>query len=82
MLMYRLAILIFLLATLAVAGKDPRLYASAEQGQRAVEFPLERMTRLLCEALELLPASAGTASAKGATSASGEPSKTTPSATG
>jgi creatinine amidohydrolase len=39
---------------LAVAGKDPRMYASAEQGQLAVEFQLERMTRLLHEALETI----------------------------
>jgi len=37
---------------LAVAGRDPRLYASAEQGQKAVEFQLERMTRLLRKSLE------------------------------
>jgi creatinine amidohydrolase/Fe(II)-dependent formamide hydrolase-like protein len=37
---------------LAVAGKDPRLFASAEQGQSAVEFQLERMTKLLREALQ------------------------------
>jgi creatinine amidohydrolase len=37
---------------LAVAGRDPRIYASAEQGQLAVEFQLERMTRLLHKALE------------------------------
>lgn len=36
---------------LAVAGRDPRLYASAEQGHRAVEFQLERMTELLRKAL-------------------------------
>ena len=36
---------------LAVAGRDPRLYASAAQGQKAVEFQLERMARLLREAL-------------------------------
>lgn len=39
---------------LAVAGKDPRLYASAEQGQKAVEFQKERMTRLLTQALQSL----------------------------
>jgi creatinine amidohydrolase len=39
---------------LAVAGLDPRLYASAEQGQRAVEFQLERMTRLLQKALKTI----------------------------
>ena len=39
---------------LAVAGKDPRLYASAEQGQRAVEFQLERMTQVLNQALDSL----------------------------
>jgi creatinine amidohydrolase len=39
---------------LAVAGRDPRLYASAEQGQRAVEFQMERMTRLLRKALGTL----------------------------
>lgn len=38
----------------AVAGKDPRLYASAEQGQRAVEFQLERMMEVLREALDSL----------------------------
>jgi creatinine amidohydrolase/Fe(II)-dependent formamide hydrolase-like protein len=38
---------------LAIAGRDPRLYASAEQGQRAVEFQLERMTRLLHKSLEI-----------------------------
>ncbi len=36
---------------LAVAGRDPRLYASAEQGQKAVEFQLERMTILLRKSL-------------------------------
>jgi creatinine amidohydrolase len=36
---------------LAVAGRDPRLYASAEQGQKAVEYQLERMAKLLREAL-------------------------------
>lgn len=39
---------------LAVAGLDPRLYASAEQGQKAVEFQLERMTQLLRKALETI----------------------------
>jgi creatinine amidohydrolase len=39
---------------LAVAGRDPRLYASAEQGQKAVEFQLERMARLLRESLDSL----------------------------
>ena len=39
---------------LAVAGKDPRLFASAEQGQRAVEFQLERMTQLLRKSLETI----------------------------
>lgn len=39
---------------LAVAGRDPRLYASAEQGQRAVEFQMERMAKLLREALGTL----------------------------
>lgn len=39
---------------LAVAGKDPRIYASAEQGQRAVEFQLERMTQVLRQALDSL----------------------------
>ena len=36
---------------LAVAGRDPRLYASAEQGQKAVEYQLTRMAKLLREAL-------------------------------
>ncbi len=39
---------------LAVAGKDPRIHASAEQGQRAVEFQLERMTKLLREAMQTI----------------------------
>ena len=39
---------------LAVAGRDPRLYASAEQGQKAVEFQLERMAKLLREALDMM----------------------------
>lgn len=39
---------------LAVAGKDPRLYASAELGYKAVEFQKERMTRLLKQALDSL----------------------------
>lgn len=39
---------------LAVAGLDPRLYASAEQGQKAVEFQLERMIQLLRKALETI----------------------------
>ena len=39
---------------LAVAGKDPRIYASAELGQRAVEFQLERMTQVLEQALDSL----------------------------
>ena len=39
---------------LAVAGSDPRIHASAEQGQRAVEFQLERMERLLGQALDSL----------------------------
>jgi creatinine amidohydrolase len=39
---------------LAVAGRDPRLYASAEQGERAVAFQLERMTALLHNALETI----------------------------
>jgi len=38
----------------AVAGRDPRIFASAEQGQRAVEFQLERMTEVLREALEII----------------------------
>ena len=37
---------------LAVAGKDPRIYASAEQGQRAVEYQLERMEQVLQQALD------------------------------
>ena len=37
---------------LAVAGRDPRLHASADQGQRAVDFQLERMTKLLQKALK------------------------------
>lgn len=37
---------------LAVAGRDPRLFASAEQGQRAHEFQLKRMAEVLREALE------------------------------
>jgi creatinine amidohydrolase len=39
---------------LAVAGKDPRIYASAELGQRAVEYQLERMTKVLKQALDSL----------------------------
>ena len=39
-------------ARMAVAGRDPRLFASAEQGQKAVEFQLERMAKLLREALD------------------------------
>ena len=39
---------------LAVAGRDPRLYASAEQGQKAVDYQLERMARLLREALDMM----------------------------
>jgi len=39
---------------LAVAGKDPRIFASAEQGRRAVEFQLERMTQVLKQALDSL----------------------------
>ena len=39
---------------LAVAGRDPRLNASAEQGQKAVEFQLERMAKLLREALDTM----------------------------
>ena len=39
---------------LAVAGKDPRLYASAELGHKTVEFQKERMTRLLKQALDSL----------------------------
>jgi creatinine amidohydrolase/Fe(II)-dependent formamide hydrolase-like protein len=39
---------------LAVAGKDPRRFASPEQGQRAVEFQLERMARLLRKSLETI----------------------------
>jgi creatinine amidohydrolase len=37
---------------LAVAGRDPRLYASADLGQKAVEYQLERMAKLLHEALD------------------------------
>ncbi|RLD72760.1 MAG: hypothetical protein DRI98_01080 [Bacteroidetes bacterium] len=62
---------------LAVAGKDPRLFASAEQGQSAVEFQLERMTKLLREALQrILPASTGTSASKGAASSTSETSET------
>lgn len=39
---------------LAVAGRDPRLYASSEQGERAVEYQLERMTKLLSKSLETI----------------------------
>jgi creatinine amidohydrolase len=39
---------------LAVAGQDPRLYASAELGQKAVEFQKERMARVLKKALNSL----------------------------
>ena len=39
---------------LAVIGRDPRLYASAEQGKKAVEFQLERMTKLLRKSLETI----------------------------
>lgn len=41
---------------LAVAGKDPRIYASADLGQRAVEFQMERMGKLLKQALDSLDA--------------------------
>ena len=37
---------------LAVAGRDPRLYASAEQGQKAVEYQLTRMAKLLRKSLD------------------------------
>jgi creatinine amidohydrolase len=39
---------------LAVAGRDPRLYASAEQGQKAVEYQLERMAKLLRKSLDTM----------------------------
>jgi len=39
---------------LAVAGRDPRLHASAGQGQKAVEFQLERMAKLLRESLDTM----------------------------
>lgn len=34
-----------------ISGYDPRLYASAELGQQAIEFHLERMKKILLEAL-------------------------------
>jgi hypothetical protein len=39
---------------LAVSGRDPRLYASAEQGQKAVEYQLTRMAKLLRKSLDTL----------------------------
>lgn len=39
---------------LAVAGRDPRLYASAEQGQKAVEYQLTRMAKLLRKSLDTM----------------------------
>ena len=39
---------------LAVAGKDPRIHASAEVGRRAIAFQTERMGKILREALERL----------------------------
>ena len=38
----------------AVGGKDPRLYASAELGERAIELQLERMAEILRAALDRL----------------------------
>ncbi len=39
---------------LGVAGKDPRVHASAELGNKAIAFQTERMGRILREALERL----------------------------
>ncbi len=40
----------------AVGGKDPRQFASAERGRRAIEKQVERMAGILREALAELPA--------------------------